>query len=513
MKRSAVENKNLKNVRMKTHGQTEKTVKNICGILGTTYSVEISALPEGWSTEPWYTNLTINQKVSMSCPIKPPPLCTTTILDGVLHLPRFVGLDIFGTPTRDSRSLGEAMRLQLEFTGSLRKTPPQIDATRDVLRQLQEVGGAMLVLPCGFGKTVCSLWLSHQLGRRTLVIVHSEALADQWIDRIGLFLPSASIGRIQQDTVNIECDFVVAMIQSLLKRDYGDIFTSFGTVIIDESHHIAAPTFSRVLPKLPSRYILGLSATPDRPDGCGAALEWLLGKIAYRAQRSTEAVTVNQLTYTRGAEKELKNRAGNPLASRMLSMIASDVVRNRWLTSLMITCAHEGRKIIVLSDRLDQLLFFERRLRETDDSITVGRVVGGMKAAQRDEGFEATIILSTYQFASEGIDIPRLDTLIMASPRGNIEQSLGRILREHTDKKTPLVIDVKDPFSLFEPMSWKRFAYYKKQKYCVCSRLDEEEGDKEPFFVESDDVEQSGSIADFAFSSSLGVTKDAPTFF
>lgn len=443
------------------------------GTLGATYSVPLSSLPPTWRDEnEWYKSLTLTPVVSSCCPVKPPPFKTAFTVGTHLHVPRFIGYTYFGTPATDTRSLGETMNPALSFNGTLcDTTPPQVDATSAVVSQLKELGGAMLVLPCGFGKTVCSLWVAHTLRRRTLIVVHSEALADQWKERIDRFVPSAVVGRIQQNTVVVEgCDFVVCMIQSLAKRDYdAAVLGSFGLVILDEAHHVAAPMFSRALPKLPSRYILGLSATPDRNDGLGEALEWLMGPIAYRASRVFEHVDVRVLTYTRGEEKEVLNRQGNPMCSTMITDVSGDVTRNKWILSLITRyVTTEDRKIIVLGDRLNQLVAFEQELTETlPPNITVGRVVGGMSAAKRDAGFACTVLLSTYKYASEGIDIPRLDTLVMATPRATIEQTLGRILRPHPDKQTPLVLDIKDSFSLFEAMAWKRHNYYKKCHYNI----------------------------------------------
>lgn len=452
------------------------------GVLDATYAVPVASLPTGWEGEQWHTRLTLQPVVSACCPVKPPPFQTAILIDDHLHVPRFAGYAHFGVPREDSRSIGAPMG-DLTFDGTLcDTTPPQVDATAAVMLQLRGLGGAMLVLPCGFGKTVCSLWVAHQLGRRTLIVVHSEALADQWVDRINRFVPGAAIGRIQQNTVLIEdCDFVVSMIQSLAKRDYDeDALRTFGLVILDEAHHVAAPMFSRSLPKLPARYVLGLSATPDRADGLGVALQWLMGPIAYKAERVFEHVDVRVLTYTRGVENEILNRRGDPMCSTMMTEIASDHLRNTWIVSLIQRYVQQDRKIIVLGDRLNQLLAFEQALKELIPDTTVGRVVGGMSAKKRDEGFACTVLLSTYKYASEGIDIPRLDTLIMATPRGTIEQTLGRILRPHPDKQRPLVIDVEDPFSMFEGMGWKRHRYYVAQSYNVVRLNDDEDGEVAP---------------------------------
>ena len=72
------------------------------------------------------------------------------------------------------------------------------------------------------------------------------------------------------------------------------------------------------------------------------------------------------------------------------------------------------------------------------------------------------MLISTYQYCSEGFDLPRLDTLFLVSPRSDIEQSVGRILRKHVDKQTPLVLDFVDNFSVFESQCVKRLQYFEQ---------------------------------------------------
>ena len=105
----------------------------------------------------------------------------------------------------------------------------------------------------------------------------------QWYDRIGEFIPDAKIGKIQQDTIDIEGkDIVLAMVQSLSMKEYPeDTFESFGLVIFDECHHLGAEVFSKCMAKVQSKYMLGLSATPNRKDGLRKVFEWYIGDIAY----------------------------------------------------------------------------------------------------------------------------------------------------------------------------------------------------------------------------------------
>jgi superfamily II DNA or RNA helicase len=507
--------------------------------LNATYNIAIAALPLGWQRADWFLETTVKPLANPSCPVKPAPIVTAQIsADGkTLQFPRFLGMRCFGAPTtslltapvhatatalpadlakpnpaihpffcpapsrvaprstlghdrdsdcvRDDRSLGLDLSdapstAPLVFGARLKQI--QVSACQSALLQLRSsVGGAMLVLPCGFGKTVCALWLSFTLSRKTVVLVHSEALADQWQERVSTFLPGCTVGRIQRDTVNVDgCAIVVCMIQSLVKRSYApDLLSSFGLVIVDEAHHVAAPMFSKALAKLPARYVLGLSATPDRSDGLGRVLPWFMGPIAFRTQREAEQVDVRILTFTRGIEKEVLNRKGDAMCSVMVTNIASEGLRTVWVKELVGEQICAGRNIMVLSDRLDQLGVLKEMLVEDHPDVVIAQVVGGTKAAERDMGFErARVILSTYHYASEGIDIPRLDTLILATPRGTIEQSVGRILRPFANKQRPLVIDIKDPFSMFQGMSWKRHKYYKSQQYNI-SFANDVENDQE----------------------------------
>jgi len=453
--------------------------------LGATLEIDVKVLPTGWKNAPWMQALTLWPKLSAACPQqKPTPIHTAFLVDdAVLHAPRFWGAEARlrrAAPRRDVRSVGLSYATTgVSFAATL--NPTQTQATTAALAQLRSLGGAMLVLPCGFGKTVCALWLSAQLGRRTLVVVHSDALADQWLQRIGTFLPGAVVGRIQQDVVVVDgCDVVVGMIQSLVKRTYdASLLHTFGLVVVDEAHHVAAPMFSQALRKLPARFVLGLSATPDRGDGLGYALEWFLGPVAFKAEREkTDRVDVSILTYTRGLQREITNRRGDVMCSTMVSNLALDVVRTRYVRDLVLEQARQNRNVMVLSDRLEQLVALEDMLVRDAPTLVVARVVGGTKAAARDDGFQnAAVILSTYHYASEGLDIPRLDTLVMATPRSSIEQSVGRILRPYANKPRPRVIDVKDPFSLFEAMSWKRHRYYKSQNYAIRFAADQDPDD------------------------------------
>ena len=381
-----------------------------------------------------------------------------------LHVPRFYGYAHWGAA--DTCGLSDGAPMEVPFHGSL--NPIQVEATSTTLTQLrQPPHGALLVLPCGYGKTVCALYIAQQLKRRTLVLVHKAFLVQQWHERAGSFLPSATLGRIQQNTVDADADIVVGMVQSISKRDYPErILAGFGLVIIDEAHHMSAPVFSRALRCLPARHILGLSATPERKDGMTCLIHHSMGEISYRIERKPEHTLVSCMLYEGGKRKEIVMRDGRISMALMLNALVADSVRNNCIADQIVRYMHVDRYIIVLTDRLVQLkslmeMLITKGIRADDIAFYIGTT----PANERQRASERRCILSTYSMAKEGLDIPRLDTLILATPKGDIVQASGRIQRKHPEKRIPLIVDVVDTFSVFEALRWKRWNFYRREHF------------------------------------------------
>ena len=191
-----------------------------------------------------------------------------------LYIPRFYGIKKFGESTIDKITKGDT--IDIKFKGNLRKEQkPILDVS---YKQIIEKGGGIISLKCGGGKTVLSLYILAQLKLKTLVVVHKDFLMTQWYDRIKEFIPEARVGKIQQDTIDTEDkDIVLAMVQSLSMKEYSeDTFEDFGFVIFDECHHLGAEVFCRCMAKVQSKYMLGLSATPNRKDGLRKYLNGIL---------------------------------------------------------------------------------------------------------------------------------------------------------------------------------------------------------------------------------------------
>ena len=206
-----------------------------------------------------------------------------------LVVPRYYGLGRFGPPSRDTRPAC-AGAPGIVFTGRLRDATRQPEAFAAGTKAFEDAGGGVLSLPCGFGKTTVALALSAQLKVRTMIVVHKEFLANQWVDKIKEFCPSATIGRVQ----------------GMCMREFDKkAFDSIGLLVVDEAHHIGAPAFSQFMFKVCPRYTLGLTATPERKDGLTRLLYWFLGPEFFKVERVNQGTTkVTTLNYTDEAFKE-----------------------------------------------------------------------------------------------------------------------------------------------------------------------------------------------------------------
>ena len=291
---------------------------------------------------------------------------------------------------------------------------------------------------------------------------------------------------------------MLAMVQSISKQKYApDILQQFGLVIVDEAHAMAAPFFQKCLVQLPAAYILGLTATPDRGDGLGYALPWLMGPIAFRACRDQEfEVSVKCIRYLSETLQTIKDRKGEPCIPKMINALTAHGERTQFLLSLLhyfVFARDCGRQVLMLTDRRQHVIDLHQQIAERYTS-DVGIIMGGQRPLQRTQALEKRIIVSTYHFFAEGQDVPRLDTLFLCTPRATIEQAVGRILRPYLNKQPPLIVDIWDGHSVFPYMMRKRCVFYKRMQYTIdfIYRFSQTAGDG----VEGDGVEGDGVEGD-----------------
>jgi superfamily II DNA or RNA helicase len=415
--------------------------------------------------------LTVRPIVNADFGVAPPSFKVFRKAKSGLCVPRYYAEEKFGKLVEDIRPKPE--KIKISFKGKLRDETHQNEA----LSKAIEAGHGILSLPCGFGKTTVSLAIACKLGYRTMIVVHKEFLANQWKERIQQFCPGASIGIVRQNKKEVNCDFVIAMLQSLSLKEYSfEDFDSIGTLIVDEAHHICAKVFSQSLFKLCPKHAFGLSATPNRKDGLTKVLHWFMGPTFFSVERKNQdQVDVFPLVYTcpRFEDPPPCTRFGKLSLPTMITELTEMPDRNRMILQTIKDVAKTTRQILVLSDRRFHCEFLHQKFKTTS-----GLYMGGMKEADLTESSKKQIIFATFSQAHEGLDIPSLDTVILATPKSDIVQSIGRIMRETKGKKNnPRIYDVVDHWSVFFAMYNKRLRVYRQGGFNIPDQPKEDTGD------------------------------------
>lgn len=386
-----------------------------------------------------------------------------------LYIPRFFGLDAYGEP--DEYRLPKGEPIDLTFNGSLRDY--QVNIVNIYKKALGENGGGgLLEIPCGRGKTVIALNIISQLKVKTLVIVHKGFLLNQWVERIEQFLPNARVGKIQGQVIDIEGkDIVVGMLQSLSMKEYpSNMFSCFGLTIVDECHHISSEIFSRSLQRIVTRCMLGLSATMQRKDGLTRVFKMFLGEIIYKEKREAkDDVLVKTIRYVCDDDEfneTVHDYRGNPAYSVMISKLCDYNRRSEFILKVLVKEMEEkaDQQIMILAQNKSLLVYLHDAI-EHRNIGTVGYYVGGMKEADLKNSETKQIIIATYAMAAEALDIKTLTTLFLATPRTDVTQAVGRILRVKHER--PLVVDIVDSHDIFQRQYQKRKKFYTQNKYKI----------------------------------------------
>ena len=320
--------------------------------------------------------------------------------------------------------------------------------------------------------TVIALKIISLLKQKTLVIVHKEFLMNQWIERISEFLPGAKVGKIQGALFDVDGkDIVLGMVQTLYNRPFADnAFSDFGLTIIDEVHRIGSEEFSKTLLRIITPYMLGISATVERKDKLTKLLYMFIGPKLFSSEtKSDDLVCVRQLEYCSTDEEfnaPIHDYKGNVMYSSMVSKLCSFSPRNEFIIRIIRDLLIESpdSQIMILGHQRNLLTYLFDSI--THHKIaTVGYYVGGMKQAKLNETESKQVVLATYSMASEGLDIKSLSTLMLITPKTDIIQCVGRILRMKHEQ--PIVVDIVDRHDIFQNQWRQRKSYYKKCNYNI----------------------------------------------
>jgi hypothetical protein len=320
--------------------------------------------------------------------------------------------------------------------------------------------------------TVMGLKIISLLQKKTIILVHKEFLMNQWIERITEFLPGARVGKIQAQVMDIENkDIVIGMIQTLYDKDYpGNTFSSFGLTIIDEVHRIGSEQFSKTLTKIITPYMLGISATVDRKDQLTKVLYMFIGKKIYtEARKDADPVCVRGITYltndTEFNEVEYDFR-GMPKYSTMITKLCEYGPRSDFIVRVIgdLLTENPENQIMILAHNRSLLTYLYDSIIHRNIA-TVGYYVGGMKQVALQATESMQIVLATYAMAAEALDIKTLSTLVMVTPKTDIVQSVGRILR--VKHENPIIVDIIDHHDIFQNQWTQRKRFYKKCNYRI----------------------------------------------
>lgn len=417
------------------------------------------------------------------------------------YVPRHWGIKKFGKPEVDIVSEG----IELPETITFKADFPPRDFQKDIIETFIGKGAnGLICVPCGYGKTFMALNIAVLLRRRFLIVVDKEFLMNQWKSEIENFIVGARVGILQANKVQIDSekyDVTICMIQTICRRELPEgFFDQYGFTIFDECHHLGAAYFCQALKKIQTKYMLGLSATPDREDGLSLVFEYHLGEPVYKVtKRAPDKEAVVKAVWFNTDDAAYNdvpvNWRGEPITAKLLNQVAEFEPRNKKIMELIDEYAQDpDRFILILSDRISQLEWIEKALNEWSTKFVHGYYIGGMKQSKLDENADkCQILLATYQMASEAFSVKKLNTVILATPRKNVEQSTGRIFRERIDerKKAPHIVDIIDSHDCHKRRWFVRQKFYKECEYTF------QHIDKPKRVVEKTDANEHGSLFKF----------------
>jgi superfamily II DNA or RNA helicase len=320
-----------------------------------------------------------------------------------------------------------------EFNGVLRASQHKVFTEVD--------DNAMINAWVSWGKTFTALAIAGKLKQKTLIVCHTIPLRNQWEREIKKVF-DIDAGILGSGRFDIDAPIAVGNIQTLY-RNIPKIKKAFGTVILDEFHHVSAKTFSSVIDTNYARYKIGLSGTMKRKDGKHVMFRDYFGSNLFQPPKENYMVPEVDVIKT---DIRFPDGGNTPWASRV-NILTNDENYRHLIAQLSAAYAAIGHKVLVVADRVQFLKHCSNLVGDKSVCIT-----GDISHEERELRIEEVlqgeydILYGTQSIFSEGISVPPLSCLIMATPIGNneglLEQLIGRVIREHPGKLTPKIVDI-----------------------------------------------------------------------
>ena len=340
----------------------------------------------------------------------------------------------------------------------------------------------VLIMPCGAGKTQSGLEIIARVGGKALWLTHTQDLLNQSKKRAESVLQiDGSFGTITEGKADIGTHITFATVQTLSRMDLSQYRNEFDVIVVDECQHAAAGAetvtqFYKVLSGLTARYKIGLTATPKRADGLEKSMFAILGDVIHEVSREevkhTTCPIVVKPIYTHFAVDfdEITDDDGNMNYNQLVEMVITDTKRMKFVADKLNEYVGNGA-MIVLANRVKYLQELARMI--NGDKVVCLSGMGQSKKAKEERkqileklnNNELDCVFATYQLAKEGLDVPNLHYIALATPEKDettVIQSVGRVGRKADGKECGMVLDFVDDFAMYYSWFVKRQGYYRK---------------------------------------------------
>jgi superfamily II DNA or RNA helicase len=330
----------------------------------------------------------------------------------------------------------------------------------------------VIVAPPGSGKTVVGLKIIADKQQPALIVVHRNQLADQWAERIEAFLgiPKHDIGRIGQGKTRIGKQVTIAMIQSLGKElqkpEAERLVHTFGIIIVDECHHIAAETFKNALSLFHSYYLYGLTATPFRKNSDDRLISVHLGEVISEMKSSDNKASAQPQIIIRNTASNVSYNAKTDRFETLSNILIHDSERNKLILKDVTFQLSTGKRAVILTERKEHIETLQQYLKQSFETVTLS---GDDSETSRNIKWKVLkagnyqVLITTGQFFGEGSDLNNAQCLFLVYPfsfEGKLIQYIGRVQRSEL---APVIYDYRDlKIDYLNAMFLKRNVYYKK---------------------------------------------------
>jgi len=341
-----------------------------------------------------------------------------------------------------------------------------------VIETISKKDLGVIVAPPGSGKTIVALKIISEKEQSALIIVHRKQLVEQWTERVETFLgiPKTEIGKIGQGKSKIGKKITIATIQSLSKEldkeDAENIQAAFGTVIVDECHHIPAETFRNTIARLQTFYLYGLTATPFRKYNDGKLIFIHLGEVISEI-KSSEISSIQQAKIIiRNTELDVPFNSKTDQFETLSKILVHDSARNKLILQDVISELKDGKRVVIITERKEHIDSLHQFLKQSYETITLS---GDDSKSNRVSKWRILkegsyqVLITTGQFFGEGTDLQNANCLFLVYPfsfEGKLIQYIGRVQRSEV---TPTIYDYRDiKIDYLNKLFLKRNTFYRK---------------------------------------------------